>query len=303
MTDAASSTLILSIPGTQETQELSRTAVLAAIGRGEIGPNHWVWSPAHNDWKQVAEIPELQVQPAVMPVIPKEPVPVAMSAYFPGAARQVPETARKAAPTSQKAKAAGLSDTQQPARTTYSRPMEIKHEFPIFKILFVISFLVVAALAGTNYFLVDQPLETALAETSFGSAPVYAHLAAFTQPRALVIHILPSKEITADNFADFLAALAKSTPPQPFNPKPFDGVGLTSAWQSQYVMNGTDWQKLGQMAGARSEDKKKFEIEHLVRMDGSPLVNIRQGDDPAAVTDAENKAWQALLTNFLPKAP
>jgi hypothetical protein len=130
----------------------------------------------------------------------------------------------------------------------------------------------------------------------------YAHLGAFAQPNALVIHILPTKEVNPDNFADFLAVLAKSTPPQPFNQKPFDEVGLTSSWQSQYVFDGADWQKLGQMDGASTDDKKKFELEHLEQMDGSPLITNRLTDDPATVATHQAQAWQALVTHFLPKS-
>ena len=70
MSTLTSPTLILAIPGTQETQELSRTSVIKAIHRGEVRQDQWVWSSAHNDWIQVAEIPELQVKPTVvkMPV-------------------------------------------------------------------------------------------------------------------------------------------------------------------------------------------------------------------------------------------
>ncbi len=49
MINDPSAPLIISIPGTQETREISREAAIEAIRRGEIGPDHWVWSPSHND--------------------------------------------------------------------------------------------------------------------------------------------------------------------------------------------------------------------------------------------------------------
>ena len=325
MTDDAPTTFILAIPGTQETQELPREAVLEAIARGEILPDNWVWSPAHNDWKPVAEIPELQVAPEAAPeiapeVLPETPpevappvtpsfmngaVPAAMSAHFPPAGKQPTEITRQATPQPQPqmAQAPRLTETQMLARTTYSQPMEVKHEFPIFKVLFTIAFLAMAGVVAANYFMVDKPFAETLASTPFASVPAYAHLGAFTQPGALVIHIPPNNGLNADNFADYLVALAKSTPPQPFHQAPFDGVGLTSSWQSQYLFNGTDWQKLAQMDNATIDEKKQFELEHLEQLNGYPLLVIRKREDPAAVTEIESKAWQSLVANFVPKAP
>jgi hypothetical protein len=281
----SSATLILAVPGSDETQELSRAAVLAGIAKGEIGPDRWVWIPDMNDWKQVAEIPDLQPV-ASEPSFINTPIPAPV-AHFPAAPEPsfvepvpVAVSAHNAAPT------------------RYSQPMEIKHEFPIFKVMFFVLFLAVAGILGANYFMVDQPFATNLAATSFAPVPAYAHLGAFAEPGALVIHVPPTVAVNADNFADFLVALAKSTPPQPFNGKPFDGVGITSSWQSQYVMNGIDWQTLGNMDHATADEKMKFAVEHLEQIDGTPLVNIRKREDPAIVLENEKKAWLALVSNF-----
>jgi len=270
----ATPTLILAIPGTQETQERSRTSVIKAIHRGEVKQDQWVWSPTHNDWKQVAEIPELQVKPKVV----KMSMPVAATPNAPRAGQQM-------------------------APTRFSQPMEIKHEFPFFKVFVVILFLAVAGVIGTNYVMVDQPLATKLASTSFASARAYAHLGAFVEPNALVIHLLPTKEVTADNFADYLTALAVSTPSQPFKQEAFGVVGLTAAWQSQYVFSGADWQKLGQMANASGEARQAFVLDHMESANGAPLVTNRQTDDDATVAAHRASAWQALVANFVPGTP
>jgi hypothetical protein len=296
MYNTAYPTLILAIPGTQETQELPRVAVFEALRRGEIGPDHWVWSPFHNDWKQLGEIPELHVVPDVVPSFVQEPAPTTTAADPLGTEQHAPL----------KPQEVEIPDAYSPQRmapTIFSQPQEIRDDFPIFKVIFVILFLAVFGLIGANYFIVDQPFANNLAKTPFGSVQAYAHLGAFAQPNALVIHILPTKEVNPDNFADFLAALAKSTPPQPFNQKPFDEIALTASWQSQYVFKGTDWQKLGQMEGSSSDEMKKFEIEHLEQIDGSSLVNNLKRDDPDTVAAHETKAWQVLVANFLPKSP
>ena len=311
-----SPTLIVAVPGTQETQEMPRQAVLEAIRRGEITPDQWIWSPSHNEWKPAAELPELQ-GPELQPVPEPAPTPVlapttfmngavpktAMSAHFPpAAARQVAAAPAATAPQPQRAHTPALSDTQMLARTQYSQPMEVKHEFPIFKVIFFVMFLIVAGILAANYLLVEKPFAANFATTAYASVPAYVHLGAFTQPGALVVHVPPTAAVNADNFADFLAALAKSTPPQPFNSGPFDGVGITSSWQSQYVMNGRDWQTLAQMTDVSGDERKKFEIEHFVQIDGTPLAKIRKNEDPANITAIEDKAWQSLVANFQSKS-
>jgi len=313
MTEALppTSTLIIAIPGTQETKEMSREDILAAIGRGEILPDNWVWSPSHNDWKMVSEIPELQPAPAPAPTpsFMNGAVPTAaMSAHFPPAAGKTPAASqpatavvRQASPVVQpkvQGRTPALTETQQLARTQYSQPIEIKREFPVFKVLFFISFVLATSVLGANYFLVDEPFVANLGTTSFASVKAYAHLGAFSQPGALVIHVPPTDKLTSDNLADFLVALAKSTPPQPFNQQAFDGIGITSAWQSQFVMNGIDWQKLAEMSSATTEEKKKFEVEHLAQIDGTLLIDPRKNNN----VDAQNKAWQSFVATFVPKA-
>ncbi len=301
-----SPTLIVAIPGTQETQELSRASVIVGIRLGQIRMDQWVWSPSDNDWKQVAEIPELHQPQAASPApseVFRNGVVPRVTIKTPTVVNQVSVSPRVQPARAQVIRAGQVTGSAQAAAPTrYSRPMENKEEFPIFKILFLILFLALASVLAVNYFLVEQPFATNLATTSFANTPAYAHLGGFVQTDALVIHIPPSTSINSDNFADYLAVLAGSTPSQPFNSLPFTGVGLTSSWKSQYCMNGADWATLGKMTNASSSDKKKFELEHLLRIDGSPLVRTHRHEDPAAITEAEDKAWPSLVANFQAKA-
>lgn len=293
MTDTSSSTIILAIPGTQETQEMPREAVLEAIQKGEIGPDHWIWSPSHNEWKHPAEVPELHHALPVEPAFVLQAVPVPTVTYAPRIAHQAQEEtddirARAVAP--------------RQSSSTFSETVEENGGFPFFKVIFAIPFLAVLGVIAANYFMVNQPFDSNLARTSFAGVQAYAHLGAFAQPDALVIHVVPTKEVTSANFADFLIALAKSTPSQPFDQKEFKMIGLTSSWQSQYVFHGADWQTLAQMGNASAQEKEKFELQHLERLDGSPLLRDLQIDNPATVAAHEAKAWQTLVSNFLPRS-
>src|SRR5271156_2156282 len=52
--------LILHVKGTEaQTTELPRQIVRAAISQGQITHSQLIWSPAHNAWKQVRELPDL----------------------------------------------------------------------------------------------------------------------------------------------------------------------------------------------------------------------------------------------------
>jgi hypothetical protein len=313
-------TLILAVPGTQETKEISRAEAIEAIRKGEIPQDNWVWSPSHNDWKQVAELPELNPPAAPPSTLMPDPPPRAgtlMDSKFPGAATTTPKTVtavKVATPVAQKvvipraavapvvAASAPAPSANAAAKTRFSQKMEVKHEFPIFKLLFFIIFLVVGLILWGNYLYVDQPFTNNIAVTQYAEVKPYAHLGAFIQPGALVIHVPPSSVLNSGNMANFLATLARNTPPRPFSSSRYDGVGLTAAWQSQYVFNGEDWQTLGQMTKVTTEERRKFELEHLQLLDGSPLLKIKKDEDPAAVTAAEDKAWQAFVENFTPKS-
>ncbi len=294
MSDMESPTFIIAIPGTQDTQELPRGLVLEAIRRGEIGHDHWVWSPSHNDWKQVAEMPELQSSP------------MASSAFTAESALAITASDLTAQEAPMERCQVGIPDPGVSGRTVRpksSSSLITKDGSSGFTFLLLIPFLAVAGVIAANYFMVDLPFANNLAMTPFKSVQAYAHLGAFVQPNTLLIHILPTKELNQDNFADLLVAMARSTPSQSFNHKPFDSVGLTSLWQSQYTFSGVDWQKLGQMEGASSADKKKFELAHLEDTNGSPLAYSRKTDNPTAVATRQAKAWQALVAHFLPTSP
>jgi hypothetical protein len=277
--NAKSATLIIAIPGGNETQELPISAAREAIARGEIAPNQWVWSPEHNDWKQVSELPELQPpfendeQPAPVPM----PVPVPTPVPVPVATRRVF------------------------SRVKSSGPIVVQEQghFGFFKFFIVALLLAVVAVIGGNYCLLDQPLEENLAQTPFGAVPVHAHLGAFLQPNALVIHLLPTKALGPDNLADFLVSLAKSTPLQPFNQTAFQTVGLTSAWKSQYMLSGNDWENLGKMEASTEDEKKEFILIHLAYPDGQPLLTIRSDVDPSVVSKFRDKIWQSLFINLV----
>jgi hypothetical protein len=260
MSQTKTTTVIIAIPGGQETRELSLAAAHAAIARGEIEPHHWAWSPGHNDWKQVSELPELQFIPIAPP-------------------RTIPALDRKKA-------AASLVVQEAPG-------------FGPFKIFVLGLALAVLGLAGANYALVDQPLRMNLTQTAFPAVPVHGHLGAFLQPSTMVIHLLPDKTVNADNLADFLVALARSTPPAPFGQEPFATVGLTTAWTSQYLIPGSDWLMLGHMDKSTLEEKQAFILSHFASTSGEPLVEEKKNEDPSSLAQIRAKAWQSLAAGLV----
>ena len=160
----------------------------------------------------------------------------------------------------------------------------------------VLIFLVV----GGNYLLVDRPLTSNLGQTSFSQVTVYAHLGAYVQPGELVIHVPVSSAITSDNFPDFLAALAHSTPPSPITGSLFDRVALTSGWTAQYSFSGSDWKQLGRMEQKGRGQRKEFLLATMDDASGHSLM-----PEPSLNEDARqvkiDRVWDDFVSKFAAK--
>jgi hypothetical protein len=289
MPDSEPQTVILAVPGTQETQELDFQSVRDAVARGEIGLDHWAWCPAQNEWLPLGQLPGFA---AMNPGIAEEPATEDDS---------LPEPT-PAAVTSQGFGGPVIGNPSQLPATYYSRPIEDSREFPIFKTFFFILALVVAAMVGVNYYLIDQPYHQNLGRTPFASITTHAHLGAFVQPSALLIHILPSTEITSDNFADLLTTLTQCAPSEALKGMPFTSVALTSSWLGEYVISAGDWKGFADMAGLSADQKREYVLNHLEKNDGSPLVTYLKKDTPDDRKAHEAKAWNDLVAHFQPKS-
>ena len=299
MPDFDPQTLILAVPGTQETQVLDFQSIRDAVARGEIGLDHWAWCPMQNEWLPLSRHPHfVHVDPTVAeePVV-EETAPLADPE--PIQAQPVPT------PVVVKMQAFGgpvvVNPNQLPA-TYYSKPIEESGEFPIFKTLFFVLALIVAAMVGVNYYLIDQPYHQNLSKTSFASIQTHAHLGAFVQPNALLIHILPSTGINPDNFPDLLMALTQCAPSEAITGIPFASVALTSSWFGQYVISAGDWKGFADMSGLSADQKKEYILNHLERSDGSPLVTYRKKDTPEIRKAHEAQAWNELVAHFQSKS-
>jgi hypothetical protein len=292
MNDASPEMYTVAVPGTDETQEFTRQDLLSKMARGEITPSHWVWSPEAQDWKQISEIPALQ------PIQKTSRV----SSFF-NPLRSKSDAAPVTAAAASVAPVRNYSTNPSRKKGGSSRTRTRKEEgFPVFSLVLALLFLAVAGVVAANYMLVEEPLNDSIAETPYVLVPVHAHLGGFVQPGALVIHVLPSQEVTAGNFSDFLFTLATSTPPQPFNQKPFNVVELTPAWVSQYAFSGTDWQQFAQMKQASAEDRKNFLLDHLASVGGQPLIPGAAKLAPRDLKTAREKIWNELMASFMPKS-
>jgi hypothetical protein len=276
----AAASYIVAIPGTDKTRELSREALLTEMAKGVITPQFWVWMPDQQDWKQISEMPELRVplKSAAVPAALPKATPIA-----------------PIVPVKIKAN----------RKTVYRRSPKVEEDhggFSLTKFIFGLLYVAVAAIIGLNYLLVDKPFDAALADSPYILVPAHAHLGSFVQPNALIIHILPNKEVTDRNFPDVLYTLAKGTPNQPFQEKPYEMVALTSAWFSQFAMRGSDWQQLGQMSSASSAERKNFITDHLGNIAGEPLIRHADQLSPSDLDAARTQVWQGLTQNFLSKS-
>ena len=300
-----SSNLILHVKGTEnQTTELPKKVVRAAIAQGQLTHSQLIWSTAHNAWKQVRELPEL------LPSQKLAPAPTARPRGPTGALPQVVTRKTGAVPrvaTSPLPKVASGSGSQPDTDSTAVTPTAAKTNYRIveedhgvqwFKWICIGLGLVILALIGLNYQLVDQPLVSSLSTTPYANVTVYAHLGGFMQPNALVIHIPPSSSLTSSSMSHFLATLARGTPASPLSGAPYERVSLTSGWTSQYTISGHAWKEFGEMGQEEEAQQKEFLLDQMGDMTGRPLITPNPTLDDAARQAARDKVWTAFVRNF-----
>jgi hypothetical protein len=287
MNGTPSATYIVAIPGTDKTQEYSRGNLLAALARGEITRDHWAWSPEANDWVQISTIPALSPQAALTPP------PTAGRSFVPaqtaiGPIVNVPEIE----PTR----------VHSPAKAKKKRSFKGAGQFVGYLVqgLCALAYLAIIGVVAANYVLIDQPFDAKIAQSPYVLVTAHAHLGSFIQQNALLIHILPSAEITKDNLGDFLSTLARCTPPSPLDHKPYQVVQLTSSLIGQYDFLGPDWAQLASLNNSNPEAEKDFVIDHLTDTRGNPLVDPEKLSS-SQLPSAREQVWQSLLAQFSTK--
>jgi hypothetical protein len=321
--------LILHVKGTEsETRQVPKPAVRAAISEGKITHSQLIWSTKENAWKQVRELPDLlpsqKLAPAVAPAArassgtPEARVAAANGAAIPqaraasaSAGAPKPTVAsgpiprvRASGPLAVKAQAGNPTPAvsvraQAPilVRTTGDLVVKEDDHFHPFKWLFIILGLVIAVVVGINYFLVDAPLRSNLASTSFSNVMVHGHLGAFMQPNVMVIHIPPSSALTEENIPDFFAALAKSTPENPLTHDTYDRIAVTSNWTAEYSFSGYNWKQLGEGDHDTADQRKE------ALMDGMAYGNGQSVLPPSTMSEAlqktrRDKVWKDFVAKF-----
>lgn len=300
--------LILHVKGTeQETTTLPKKEVRTAISQGRLTHSQLIWSPEENTWKQVRELPHL------LPSQKLAPAPVRASGNLPRvtASQPVPRVAGQAAvgaprvavkPTvAQPVARAAVQATPKAVMATRPSGKSLKVEeagggsHPLKWFSIVLGVLIVAVIGG-NYLLVNAPLSSALGKTAYSGVTVYAHLGAYIQPNVVVIHIPPSSKVTSANLTEFLAAVAHSTPDRPMSDNQFDRVALTPGWTARYTLSGYAWKQLGEMGKEDEAQRKEFLLDQLGSAVGEPLIAPSPKEE---VLQAEReKAWQDFQAAF-----
>jgi len=325
MTQDASTTYFLALSDPEEILELSRDEIMAKLSRGEITNEFWVYIEGAPDWRQIADIPELQPEAIEAEEqnkaqsIPEVTEPVAPLAASPAPATSVPTapvvpmapvSTATTFPALNLPGVAAPAPAQKEVKTKKEKPKKEKAKnhtvkerggFPVFSFFFLLLFLALVAVIGLNYYLVDKPFDESFAKTPFSAVVAHAHLAAFAEPDDLVIHVLPNAEIRAANFDRLLVDLSASTPPRPTDQKPFTTVALTPLWLGQYAFTGDDWRHLAGMTNASADDRKTFIVDHVADMGGSPLIGDMKRITPQRLKTQEEDIWQQMVSSFAGK--
>jgi hypothetical protein len=301
------------VKGTKaDTVELPKGIVRAAVSEGKLTHSQLIWNPADNAWKQVRELPDLlpsqKLAPAPSPSrAAGAPVPKAVGASHPESpagpvARAVAASAgtprvRVAASAGTPAVKAEASDFVPSTKGFVVKVDDSSH--PLKWVCIGLGILILLGL-GVNYLLVDQPLVSNLAQTSYSKVTVYAHFGAFMQPNVLVIHIPASSTITPDNLTDFLVALAQSTPQSPITRDLYARVALTSGWTAQYSFSGYSWKELGDMQREDEAQRKEFLLDQMGDAGGQSLIPESTSSE-AARQAGRDQTWDAFVARFTAK--
>jgi len=308
MTD---SQLILHVKGTEDqTTELPKQVVRAAIADGRITRSQLIWSAAHNAWKQVRELPHLLPSQKLAPAPTARPR-VATGALPKVATGSLPKVAtgglpKIAAPQYQTGAIPRVTvktpETQaaksMSAESSDYRVVEAREGLNPFQWLCIALGVGIVLVVGLNYLLVDQPLASRMSHTSYAQVTVYGHLGGFMQTEALVIHLPPSSVVTSSNLTDFFVTLARNTPAAPLTSDPFERVSLTAGWIGQYSITGHAWKEFGEMGQENEAQRKEFLLDRMEDVGGRPLITPNPNLDDAAQQAARDKIWEAFVRNF-----
>ena len=300
--------LILHVKGTiDETTTLPKQAVRAAIAEGTLSRSQLIWSPEHNAWKQVRELPHLwpsqKLAPPPTPRVATGALPRVATGALPRVATgAVPRVATgalpRAAATSQP-KAVISSWKQMDVKVAQAEPKDYqvteKSHFHPLKWLCLVLGAFILGTVGLNFLLVEQPLLFGMNRTPYSKVMVYAHLGGFMQRDAMVIHILGTDSLNKSNLADFLVALAHSTPQQN---GVFERISLTSGLMGQYSLSGSAWKELGDMQQADETQRKEFLLSQLGDASGQPLLSLSSTTTMEAQNAEKEKVWATFVARL-----
>ena len=320
--------LILHVKGTEnETTMLPKQAVRQAISAGQLTHSQLIWSPQENKWKQVRELPNLlpsqKLAPAPTPrvgtgTIPKVgtmpkvvTVPRVASGPVPRiagtATGPTPRVQAQPTPTPQVQAATPRAQVATPRvqvaqprveRSTGNLVVKEDHGSHPVKWLCIILAVAIVAAVGINYLLVGQPLSSRMSKTAYADVTVYGHLGAFIQPNVLVVHVFPNSHITAANLADFMVALARSTPDAPISHNAFDRVALTSGWVGTYSFSGYAWKQIGDMDKDDAAQRKEAILDQLGNASGQSLVAGSSTLSDADLQAQREQLWRQFVAQF-----
>jgi hypothetical protein len=290
--------LILHVKGTvDETTTLPKQTVRTAIAEGKLSRSQLIWSPEHNAWKQVRELPHLwpsqKLAPAPTPRVATDKLPRLATGALP---RMATGTGPRIAAASQPVVAHSPENSQAAVqgRSSNYKVSEEPHFNPLKWLCLGLMVLILGAV-GFNFIIIEQPLLSGMSQTSYSDVMVYAHLGGFVQKNAMVIHILGSGSLNKSNLTDFLVTLARNTPQQTGI---FERISLTSGLMGQYTISGSAWKEFGDMKESGETQQKEFLLNQLEDASGQPLLLLNSTMTAEAQRAEHEKIWAGFAASF-----
>ena len=249
------------------------------------------------------QIPSVRVAQVATPVSEPRPV-VAAAAQAPAVRVAKAAEPRPAVIAAPQAMAESVPQSSAEPHAGH-RVKEAPDNFHPVKWICIILSGLVALVVGANFLLVDRPLTSSFAGTSYANVFIYGHLGGYFQPNAIVIYLPQTDKVSPENFTKFMVALAQSTPKNPITNDYFDRVALTSRMSgtTEFSFSGSDWKHLGDMKSEGSDDIKTEILstgaDASTGLDMQPASTLNE----ATLDERREAEWKKFMSTFIKSAP
>ena len=167
----------------------------------------------------------------------------------------------------------------------------------------VLTFLCLASVPFLNWWLVDRPLVSAIANSEFkDSVKVHGHYRLLVRPSGIVIRFgeIPG-DVSGEKFVDMLTALAVATQEQAFTGATYTSIELARGGEVQFMFRGEAWKELAVERSLPIPKRAMLLVENLYLPDGKQALR-EQSDNLRILFEQKEKLFTVFYQTFVGKS-